>query len=392
MSGYLRALQLGYKGYKWLRRYNRARKVYRGASAVTKEFLRHPSYAKTVVAGGAIATGTAASKSIMPSRKRKQPKIGFPARKRPRIEAPSKAAPGKGSLNKENLIVTHRRKKFQNPRKRRWKKFVRRVKKAETYADNFINIEEFNDAVLTYNYVAGDVGPQFQEVVATDRATGLPQLLMLGPTGFTTDGPNRMVTDMADEFMNTAGTIIENRLTADQQKYLITMSTLDITIKGNSTASIVVDIYECLAKCDISSNVYQDAFTAWSTSMGNMSLCSNGTGTKPTIFTTGATPYDCSDFHKYWKILSKKRLLLEAGQKQNLQYFGYRGWVSNSSSLNKLAMKGKTKDFILVLNPTYNGDAVAAANAITFEWTKNYHIKIPEMPGVQLNKTGVYTY
>lgn len=286
-----------------------------------------------------------------------------------------------GPLTTQNDFMVKSGKKRLSKRQKRWKKFVKRVHKAETANDKTHFMQEGNDA---YAQIIGTVGFNIQDVFV-NSVSGDDYNLLLSSVGNIVTGPALFVDNLRQQKSVTtvaAGTVATSTEFKDL-KYKLLGASCTISWRSKSGAAMFVDIYECVASQNIIDSAFGTARGAWEKCLAdNGEVDQTGVRSKLTVNFTGATPYQAPGFAKYWKIIKKTRVLCAASSKTNYTYYTKPRYINNASVVGHYATKGLTKDLIIIANPTFHGD-VTGVSQIDLEWSKSYAIKMEDLPGLQ---------
>lgn len=307
-----------------------------------------------------------------------------PAAKRrkimPKKTASKNPAPG-GPITTQYDYKVSRGKKRLSKRQKKWKTFVKKVHKATDENEKTHFLVEANNAPALIN---GSAGASLQQILPTSAA-GTDYNLQLCPIGNIATGPLLFVDNLIQQMSvipTTGGLPVAAVLNDIDYKLLGASCTA--SIKNVTIFNIFIDIYECVASSNVTDANYNSARLAWLNALA-LNIESDAIAARTNLLSTmsGCTPYQAPGFAKYWKIIKKTRVLAGPGSKTNYTYFTKGRNVKVAKTLGQYATKGLTKDLIIVVNPTYNGDTVAAAPQINVEWSKTYAVKVPKMPGLQ---------
>lgn len=289
-------------------------------------------------------------------------------------------APG-GPITTQYDYKVSRGKKRLSKRQKKWKRFVKKVHIATEANDKtqFL-LEDHNAAAV----VAGTIGISAQQVMPT-VATGNDYNLQLSPVGNIATGPLLFVDNLIQQKAVTtvAAGSLAVATSLNDVKYKLLGASCTFSLKNITAFNNFIDIYECIASSDILDANFASARQAWQQCLAD-NLEADQLAARGNIQSnyTGSNPYMAPGFAKYWKVIKKTRVLVGAGAKVNYSFFTKGRMIYNNKVISKYAVKGLTKDIIIVCNPTYNGDT-AAANQINVEWSKQYALKIDDLPGLQ---------
>lgn len=318
---------------------------------------------------------------------------------------------GSRVVTQQHDVSTSRNKRKMPAQKKRWVKFVKKIDKAITYNDALCVLLENTSTQLVATTA---VGSKFQNVVFSD-AVNKAYDLRLGAFGSDTSGLRRFLVELRDKQVSAFSganvtRVREVQANLKEQELYIKNSTMTLSIKnttdlvsggynGSKPSVVYVDIYECVTRDDIADPTCRTAFNTWG---GNLLQTTgpNTVNTGETIFweqieydTSGCTPYQSPGFGKYWKILKRTRISIGTGQKANYTMSGFKGKVQFAEDMNGVSLsKGKVKDLIIIVNPTYNGDIVAEQKPVLIEWSKTYNFAWTNGPGKDLSFCGTYSY
>ena len=158
---------------------------------------------------------------------------------------------------------------------------------------------------------------------------------------------------------------------------------------GNSLA--IMDWYLVVSRIDNVASAYGDFANQGNNTTSNggetVSLASNTfQSSLPTINTVGVTPFNFTGFTSKWKIINKRRVMLQPGETKEFRHYQKGNkriegshFASNLSGIN--AMKGWTKAWILVAygQPTHDGTTetlvTTAPVRIDIAYTKTYETR-----------------
>jgi len=375
---------------------------------------RGHSYAKWKQAIGVASLANQVAHYRMPpvSRKRKASGKYVYSRKRGKYSRPKRGA-GSKTLTTQHDIRTRKTGRM-SMKKKRWVKFVKKVEKANHYDDSPVSLIENNLNVI---HSTVNAGRSLQNIVSTgdspvnDMRLGAYYSASAGLGRFLADGLKRLA--ITEVNASTRGALIASNpgvLNFWIKSCSITIAVKNVTNEvnggydGSDPENVYVDIYECVSRQDIVEADYRTAEKAWNNCL-NDSANTLGPSALPapsylnnTEFTAGCTPYNAPKFGKYWKILKKTRVLIGAGAIVNTVVQGWKGkinWGQFSENLDGTDknLKGKVKDFIIVVDPTFNVATTrpVGKNILEIQWTKNFHVGYDGLNPMQ-SVTGHYSY
>lgn len=308
--------------------------------------------------------------------------------------------PSKTVVTKYHDVRVNRKRRRLSRRKKKWIGFVKKVDKAVHFSDQLHSLLEQTG---TQQNVAIFSGSATAQTVYNPTDSG-PNDLRLGCYGSSSSGLRRFLIEMKDKSAVSqssggfAQTMIANDF--DSFKFYVQSSVLNLTIRNpNPERVVIADIYECVSRInmtDVPQLFAQDTWSAYSDTTASPTVPAPPT---PIFWSrinpnmSGSTPYACPDFGKYWKILKKTKVVLQANEMSSYKMMGYRGPVDCGKDMELgFVPKGKCKDLIIVFNPNGNDDFVGSETVAVLEWTKSYTFKWTEGPSLQQSVCGRYSY
>jgi len=349
----------------------------------------------------------------MPKRKRagSKPKPYARARKTYRKK-------GAGNSSRKTLTRQHdirsRKSGKMSVTKRRWVKFVKKVEKATLWSDNPISLVENNANVMISTKITGR---KFQNYFSTGDTP--VNDIRVGAYYSASAGLGRFIPNIRNLANDETATATARYIASNPgiQDIIIKSSSITMAIKnvsgdanggydGSEPENIYVDIYECVSRIDIHEVDYRTAHKCWTECLADSINAVGATGLpapawgilQPQI--AGVSPYNAPKFGKYWKVINKTRVLIPAGSTVNTTISGYKGkinWAEFSENREGSDMnpKGKVKDFIIIVDPTYNLQTSPARPAekelAELQWTKTWHIGM-QGPNPMQSIAATYSY
>jgi len=161
---------------------------------------------------------------------------------------------------------------------------------------------------------------------------------------------------------------------------MVTHMELNYALQNLMSIPYNVDIYECVAARDMTSN---DSFgtpqKAWKELLSDTTGFQSGItgGFTPTVDTYGLTPTDAPNFGKHWKITSKTRVYLTAGQCTSFTVRARPYFHRNDKASQITARKGITKMVMLVIASEIGFDITLLNDVLKIQTSKQYHWKFP---------------
>lgn len=319
---------------------------------------------------------------------------------------------GGRTITQQHDISTSRGNKRMPKQKKKWVKFVKKVDKAMAHNDALCVLLETIDAPIT---AVNLVGVNRQMLLPPFQTTFYEYDLRLGAYGSDFTGLRRFIVELRDKQTNSfSGANVERDLAVQanlkQQELYIKSCQMTMSIKnttnepsgaylGGNPSVLFIDIYECVTRDDVGDSTFNNAALCWQNSLLQTTGPNAVNVADPIIWAkvapdqSGCTPYQAPGFGKYWKVLKKTRVSIGADQKVNYTMSGYKGKVQFAEDMNTVCLsKGKVKDLMIVVNPTFNGDIVASQKPIELEWSKTYNFNWTNGPGNKASYCGSYAY
>lgn len=316
-------------------------------------------------------------------------------------------------ITQQHDFTSTTKKRRMSAKKKKWVKFVEKVKKAEAYSDTMITLVENNATLFRCSNIYGanrqNLFPNSNSVAHADLRLGVYR-------SFNPAGVFRYMDQLTKQASAATQTgVLSKPLRGEvaNKEIMIKSSSMSISIKnitdqptntyeGGEPDNIYADIYECVSRQPITDSNYVSAQGCWTACLGEGASPtavatgdSIGNWTKAEESQSGLTPYHAKRFGRYWKILKKTRILIQPAAIINYKATGYRGKVDFSEDFEELDSipKGKCKDFVIVINPTFNvitGDPQKQFAQV--QWTKSYHIAYDGNYGPEQSYSGQYDY
>lgn len=290
------------------------------------------------------------------NRKRKgtYPIVLNPPAKRRRMNP---GAPSGGPITTQRDVKVTRGRKRLSRGQKRWKRFVKKVNKATDANEKTHFLMEANNAYAT---ITGTMAFDVQDVMTTSTS-GDDYNLLLSSVGNIATGPCLFINNLRQQKPTTGTASTAVATDFNNLKYKLLGASCTVSFLTKSTASMFVDIYECVAASDITNANYGTAQLAWDSCLdNNTELDQLGVRASLVYTFTGCTPYQAPGFNKWWKIIKKTRIICPASSKTNYTYYTKAKYINNAKTIGQYATKGLTKDLIIVANPTFHGDVLAA--------------------------------
>jgi len=250
--------------------------------------------------------------------------------------------------------LRYRKKRMPKRRRRRWTSFVKRVRAVELAAQPM----------------------QFYGFQRSERTTGgvNVQTVASALIGGTTVPNNDELYQIFQQAYGTTSV-------ADAAENIIYMKSisLDIQLSNVLSTAAIVDVYVLQARKTF--NIAQDADAQWSAAM--LELASPTGGGTVTPGNVSTTLFDAPNFCSYWKILSKKEILLGAGQVTTMQLRNARNKRIDGKALatNPQAIPGYTKCMFFMIRGVPENPALPRTAATDIVWSYQINVKYAIPPG-----------
>lgn len=261
-----------------------------------------------------------------------------------RIVRPKAILPGVISTQ-HDVAGRYRRKRMPRRKRKKWIGFSRKV------SHSIMQLQP----LLSYTYDI--IGPRKQFSANTQVTDGQ----MLGVVEATNNN------EILQMFRAAYGALL-TRSTLDKYRLFVKSLCLDVQITNTGLGSIIIDVYTVIARQNSSLTgridvQYTDAFA-------EQSLLPGGGTVDPANPST--TPFQNPLFCSLWKILSKKEILLGAGQTTTMQLrIPYNRYLSGKYMENVNILKNFTRAFLFQGRgtPEYPGTGgVGQLRAGEFTW------------------------
>jgi len=278
-------------------------------------------------------------------------RVGQVLGKRAASYVTSKAKRSRSDVGDNDIITTQHDTKLRylkssySRKQKSRKRFIKKVRRAV-----------FSDVGLR-SWVSDDGGAQKLVSANQQGHDGV----LLG--GIQQTNNNELLSAFRVAYENATGTINDFK---DNKVYVKSMC-LDLHITNTGAGTAEIDIYQVRMRKDYASN---DRLDTMYTSTFNDAAAPSGFSR--TLTTPGVTPFQNSNFCEHFKILSKRTVLLSAGQVTSLQLrTGPRYFDGHALLRNQMGIPGYTKGYLLVYRgvPFFDGVSVVRRN-IELCWTQ----------------------
>lgn len=151
------------------------------------------------------------------------------------------------------------------------------------------------------------------------------------------------------------------------RKVMIKSMCLDLHIANTGSNTAEIDVYQLRLRKDYNSTVRLDVMY---TDTYNEQPA--GSGFSRTLTVPGVTPFQNSNFCEHWNILSKRTIMLSAGQVTSLQLRNGPRFIDGKAIQRySLGIPGYTKGYLLVYRGAPRNNAgVVERGAIELSWTQ----------------------
>lgn len=271
-------------------------------------------------------------------------------------------APSRAAKTTQSSVLTtqydqslrYRKKRMPKRKRRRWTSFVKRVRAVELAAQPL----------------------QFYGFQRSQRLTGGVNVqtvasAMLGGTTVANNDELYQIFQQAYATLNVADA-------ADNIIYMKSIS-LDIQLSNVLSTAAIVDVYVLQARKVF--NTAQSADAQWSAAMLELSSPTGGGTVNPGNVST--TLFDAPNFCSYWKILSKKEILLGAGQVTTMQIRNARNKRIDGKTLATApqALPGYTKCMFFMVRGVPENVTTPRTAATDIVWSYQINVKYAIPPG-----------
>lgn len=305
--------------------------------------------------------------------------------------------------------VKSRSTKAKSSKTRKWERFVKKIDKAINYSHELCCGIETNNFLITSNDIGGS-NIQNPFVFSTSGSQLDLRLGNYSAGSATAVGIERMINDIRLQRDGVTSTLTTAQAlgNAFQEKFMLRSAQMTISLENQSGYAtsvdaqvIYVDIYECLSASDMDTtkNNYIGAYNAWAQCLLDAANPAGGTGLAVPGYVKGApningiTPYHAPGFGKYWKVVKYTRLQIDNGAKINYTLNAPKQQIDGEDYVGpNQVKKGKCKDLIIIVNPTFNKDALDINTRLCgLSWTKSYFLGT-DLPGRGNPMTMTYGY
>lgn len=247
--------------------------------------------------------------------------------------------------------LRYRRKSMPKKKRLRWKRFKSKVKAVD------LGMQPLQ--MYTYNNVAN--------VSCAINTQGVFSFM----NGGMTVGGNDELFQIFNDAYSLAGVIAS----AKNYKIFVKSLCLDLQITNTGSNVVILDVYKVKCRKEYSSNVSLDS--QWTTAIGENNVITAVASSKPPL-----TLFDAPNFCSYWRVISKKEIILGGGLTTTMQLRN----PMNKSIDGKMfitapqAYPGYTEGYVFMFRgaPENNaGTARLSACTLTWAYQTVCHYAIP---------------
>lgn len=160
-------------------------------------------------------------------------------------------------------------------------------------------------------------------------------------------------------------------------RFVLESGTAEVMFSNIYLSNVTVDIYDVIARKDISGAAVADTTTAWTN--GATAESAAGEGTK-----LGSTPFQSEYFNQYWKVMQKTHIVLGAGQmhKHCVDIDAHKLMSYAYTQNTAYGYKDLTYNCLVVISGAPANDSTTqtsvslGAGGINYVYGKEYHSKM----------------
>jgi hypothetical protein len=161
-----------------------------------------------------------------------------------------------------------------------------------------------------------------------------------------------------------------------EKQLTILSSQIELSLRNLYTAVLVFDVYWCVATTTRADSAHATPGGTWNTLLAantNFGII----GDKALATDNGVTPQDAIGFGKYWKVLSKTRVLLGGGSTTEMKFTGGRYHYNPQKFDGQSIVAGFTKGLLIVGGIGDNSGLGTGAEVYRYHTTRSYRFKYP---------------
>lgn len=175
-------------------------------------------------------------------------------------------------------------------------------------------------------------------------------------------------------------------------------SKIDLSLTNpHPTVALIYDVYWCVATITEESSAYATPQGAWETILASNNQMGSGPAQEKTVATNnGVTPSSSPGFGKYWKVLTKQRIYLQAGATSEMTFNGGGYYYNPQKFAGQTNVAGFTKGLLIVggIGDNTGVTTTAPANAVMrYHTTRKYRVMYPtgmdQVPNLPTNTTRI---
>ena len=261
-----------------------------------------------------------------------------------------------------------RRRKLPYKKRRRIRRFKRAVRKVFKEHQSISTLQEFWNGQFTINANTADT---FESTMAGNVQTIWGNAstwgLNLGEAAASADQENQFIAEEMAAYrpvINDVPVIRDFNDVRDFAKFWVQRKYLKLTIRNTSVdRDLIFDLYECVANKNIADSNYANPVIAWDTCVKAVApFATELAAGRGEAYIKGTEPTDCPLFGRYWKIIQKQKVRIPPGGTVVNPYQTFKmssgKYLYDGAKANSLwALKGKTKYFMMILDPEQSGSA-----------------------------------
>lgn len=264
--------------------------------------------------------------------------------------------------NQHDVSTRYVKRRMPRYKRKRWTRFVKRVR----------HVELQQQPLQIYTKTVHNAG-------STAAGNGSFFGVMLG--GTTASNNNDELFQVFKGAYNLA-----NAAACSAYRIFIKSMCLDVILANTGSSTIIFDVYR--VRCRQSWSAADTLSTMFNTTLSEVKADS----TTGTISATDAaiTPFDNPNFCSYWKVLSKKEVIVSAGNVSTMQIRMAKNRHLEGKVLgtNPQAIPGYTEGFFITWHGAPNATPTWAATGLTISSTTTVHYAIPPGKTTEAGRTG----
>lgn len=164
----------------------------------------------------------------------------------------------------------------------------------------------------------------------------------------------------------------------NERQMRILKATIDLSLSNVSSRGLVFDVYWCVATTTTNDVLHSTPLATW-----NQLLADNsnfGSLTDKAVSTdNGLTPDMAIGFGKYWKVLNKQRILIQANSTTEMRFEGGGRFYNPQKFLDQAIVAGFTKGILIVGGIGDNTGLINTNPVFRYHTTRTYRFMYPEL-------------